>query len=106
MFDPENAPLKYLMGSYFHQDFSDENGSPKQVVAAYLRENQDLATPLATEVARVLSDANDDSVLERLSEEYGSCYAADWDGGTYREWFASIEAQARAFAAEHREADG
>ncbi|WP_155992866.1 contact-dependent growth inhibition system immunity protein [Nocardioides sp. URHA0020] len=82
--------LDQLMGAYFHQDW-DVDGDEWDVLDLFRKDEPGLAAALPDEIERTLADHPDEAGLRSLIvDELGGSYAADGDGGTYREWLTQI----------------
>jgi hypothetical protein len=91
--------LDQLMGAYFHQDW-DMDGDEWDVLALFIKDEPDLAASMPAEIERTLATYPGESDVKAFFvDELGGCFAADWDGGTYREWLTQIAARVRAATA-------
>ena len=88
--------LDQLMGAYFHQDW-DSDGDEWDVLELFRSDEPVLAAKLPVEIERTLAAYPDETRLKSfILDELGGCFAADWDGGTYREWLTQIADRVRA----------
>jgi hypothetical protein len=91
--------LDQLMGAYFHQDW-DMDGDEWDVVALFIKDEPELAMKLPAEVRTTLAAYPEEADLKGfILTDLGGCFAADWDGGTYREWLTQIADRVRAATA-------
>ena len=92
----EVPALDQLMGAYFHQDW-DLDGDEWDVLELFRRDEPQLAATLGIEIERTLERYPDEAGLKSyILNELGGCFAADWNGGTYREWLTQIADRVRA----------
>ncbi len=88
--------LDQLMGAYFHQDW-DMDGDEWDVVALFIKDEPELAIEVPAEVEATLAAHPEEADLKAfILDGLGGCFAADRDGGTYREWLTQIADRVRA----------
>lgn len=88
--------LDHLMGAYFHQDWVDDHPDEWAVLAAFERDEPDLAAKLPSEIDRVLEQFPTESELENyLVRVLGGDFNAAYDGGTYRGWLTEMAIRVR-----------
>ncbi len=87
--------LHHLMGAYLHQDFDLDGETPMDAVDAFLREEPDLARPLAAEIDTLLGTGLSEQEVERTVFDLGCQVYPDKGYTGYRLWLAAIAARAR-----------
>jgi hypothetical protein len=92
----EDVPaLDQLMGAYFHQDW-DMDGDEWDVLALFITDEPELASRIPADVEHTLATYPGEPELKAFIEvELGGCFAADADGGTYRQWLTQIAERVR-----------
>jgi CdiI immunity protein len=87
----EEQGLRYLVGTYFHQDWDLEGDSAVEVLDVFLAAEPPETRAAAREDAEALlaEDLDDDELAARL-EEMGLVYSPELDGLTHREWLALV----------------
>jgi contact-dependent growth inhibition (CDI) system CdiI-like immunity protein len=89
--EDENG-LRYLIGTYFHQDWDLEGDSAAEVLEAFAAAEVPETRAAAREEAdALLAEGLDDDELAARLEEMGLVYySPETDGLTHREWLALI----------------
>lgn len=84
--------LRYLAGTYFHQDYDTEAPTPLGVVEMFRADETDQAVAeLLTDIETAISGDRSDEALEEIwLRQCGAMYDPGTDGLTFREWFESM----------------
>ena len=91
--------LDHLMGAYFHQDWVEDHSDEWDVLAAFEKDEPDLAAQLPAEIGEVLEHFQTEAELEHfVVRVLGGDFNAAYNGGTYRAWLAEIAARVKATA--------
>ena len=82
--------LEQLMAGYLHQGWDLDHARWQDAVDAFVRDHPDLATDVPGQVARVLSQAQDEDAIRDLCLAWGSAYRPTAADGTRREWLSQV----------------
>jgi hypothetical protein len=90
--EEEAEGLRYLIGTYFHQDWDVEGDSAADVLDAFAAaEAPETRTAVREDAEALLAeDLDDDDLAARLEEMGLVSYSPEADGLTHREWLALV----------------
>jgi hypothetical protein len=83
--------LEQFARTYFHQDYDLVDGTPDDVVRAFIRGDRSGVQSLAAEIESLLASQATENDLDHLwTEKYEASYDPTVDGYTYRYWFSHV----------------
>jgi len=83
--------LENFLSAYFHQDWHVEHDAPDAVVSAFLDgEDADQVAAVRDELARLSAQDLDEAALGNRLRVLGSEYDPTLDGGSWRDWLATL----------------
>ena len=91
--------VKYLMGTYFHQDWDIDGGRVSDTVTAYLHEQRELVVETVEQIGALVDEDLPEGALRARLEEWGCQYYAGETDADYRRWLAEVRDQMRSFLA-------
>jgi hypothetical protein len=83
--------LRLLLAGYLHEDFHDDYGDAWGAVDAFALNEPEDPPHVREDVTRLLATVSSEQEVRRIVlDDFGSCYLAEVDGWTYREWLQAV----------------